>query len=312
MDIPEMTEVPTSQVDYFELKTENLAGTLKWLVASAGAIAVAVVAGLQLTSLQDLRLGAALIAVFGAVLALSSVGFVLFGAARVLALNAPTIIELSNRELVLGLLQSNSPAFMEKIGAEEPTLKWVYERRTQLLGESRSITELYTDEFVGSGRALAALERKESYALAGRNLRPEEPSDVAWVKAKRTQAKAYIQQIEAAVAYQQRLEAYQRLVKRIQGLAIWFVAGIIVFALTPVVGLAPKSTEFTQPVPARIHVLEAQVAGVPQGCPATLKGQIVGGSLQSPVVVTEPVGTCPALRLTDHPEALIVVPETSP
>lgn len=312
MDIPEMTEAPTSQVDYFELKTENLAGTLKWLVASAGSIAVAVIAGLQLTSLQDLRLWAALIAILGAVLALSAVGLVLFGAARVLALNAPTIIDLSNRELDLGLLQANRLGSVEKIGAEAPMLKWVYERRTQLLGESRSITELYTDEFVGSGLALAALERKEPYALAGRNLRPEEPSDVAWVKTKRTQAKEYIQQIEAAVAYQQRLEAYQRLVKQIQGLAIWFVAGIIVFALTPVVGFAPKSTEFTQPVPARIHVLEAQVAGVPQGCPATLKGQIVGGSLQSPIVVTEPVGTCPALRLTDHPEAIIVVPETIP
>lgn len=312
MDIPEATEAPTAQVDYFELKTENLAGTLKWLVASAGAIAVAVIAGLQLTSLHELRFWAALIAILGAVLALSAVGTVLFGAARVLALNAPTIIDLSNSELSLGLWQANGLASMEKIGDKAPKLKWVYERSTQLLGESRSITELYTDEFVGSGLALAALERKESYVLAGRNLRPEEPSDIAWVKVKRIQAKAYIKQLESAVAYRQRLEAYQRLVKQIKGLAIWFVAGIVIFALVPVMGSAPKSTQFTHPVPARVHVQDAKTAGVPQGCPATLKGQIVGGTLQNPLVVTEPVGACPALRLTDHPEALIVVPETIP
>ncbi|WP_146111781.1 hypothetical protein [Arthrobacter sp. MYb227] len=65
-------------------------------------------------------------------------------------------------------------------------------------------------------------------------------------------------------------------------------------------------------MPARIHVIDAQVAGLPAGCPEILKGQIVGGSLQYPVVVTDPVGTCPALRLADHHEALIVVPETAP
>lgn len=136
---------------------------------------MAVVAGLQLTSLQDLRLGAALIAILGAVVALSTVGIVLFGAARVLAQEAPTVTELSNLELNLGLLQSNELAAMEKIGAEAPMLKWVYERRTQLLGESRSITELYTDESIGNGLALAALERKQPYTQAGRKLQPDEP-----------------------------------------------------------------------------------------------------------------------------------------
>lgn len=240
-----MTETPTSQLDYFELKTESLAGTLKWLVASTGALAVAVIAGPQLTSIQDLRLWAALIAILGAVVALSAVGIVLFGAARVLALDAPTVTELSNLELDLGLLQTNELAATENIGAEAPMLKWVYERRTQLRGESRSITELYTDEFVGSSLALAALERKQPFALAGRKLQPSEPSDIAWVKAKRAQGIAYIQQLESAVAYRQRLEVYQRLVKRIRGLSIWFVAGIFVFALAPVLGSAPKSAEFT-------------------------------------------------------------------
>ena len=312
MSTPFGTEASTALGSQFEHKSENLAGTLKWLVASAGAIAVAVVAGLQLTSLQELRAWAALIAILGAVLALSSVGIVLFGAARVLALQTSTVTELVNREAKFGLLQDDGLAAMEKIAAEDPVLKWVYERRTLLMGDSRSVTELYTDEFVASGNTLAALARNETRTLAGRDLRPDQPADIAWVRTKQAQAEGHIQLIEAAVACQQRFEAYQHLVTRIKRLAVWFVLGIFVFALAPVLGSAPKATEFTHPIPAQIHVIDAELAGVPQNCPAILKGQIVGGTLQDPVVVTEPVGACPALRLTAGPDALIVIPEAIP
>lgn len=306
MDIPAST--PPLSGGGFGDKSSNLSGTLKWLVASAGAIAVAIVAGLQLTSLQTLQPWAALLATVGALGALVAVGLVLFGAARVLAIDTPTITELSNAEMDFKAENHADLATPEGLKALPLLLLWLYERRTLLLGDAQTISALYEDGIVGSGRALDRLRRKQKCTWAGRALDPESPSDIAWLETERSIATSRIDRLEAAAGYWMRREAYQRLVKKASWISVSFVAGIFIFALAPVVGPATVLPGVTEPVPAQIHVLDANSAGVPSTCPAVLAGQIVGGSLANPVVVTSPQGECPALKLEAHDKALIVVP----
>ncbi|MDO2934154.1 hypothetical protein Q2T94_07575 [Paeniglutamicibacter sulfureus] len=87
-----------------------------------------------------------------------------------------------------------------------------------------------------------------------------------------------------------------------------FLAGIFIFALAPVLGPATVPSEIKEAIPAQIYVQDAKAAGVPSTCPTILSGQIVGGTLEIPRVVTVPKGRCPALKLTARDKALIVVP----
>ena len=162
MDIPTFTPKSPPPRDHFGARSDNLASTLKWLVASAGAIAAAIVAGLQLTSLKNLQPWAAILATVGAVGALTAVGLVLFGAARVLAVDTPTVTELSNAEIDANAENSTDLAAPDRLEALPPLLGWVYERRTSLLGDAKTITNLYMDGIVGTGRALDCLRRKQA------------------------------------------------------------------------------------------------------------------------------------------------------
>jgi hypothetical protein len=90
-----------------------------------------------------------------------------------------------------------------------------------------------------------------------------------------------------------------------------FILGVLIFAVTPVWGRSDATSEIKTPLPAQIYVHDAIAAGVPADCPAMLSGQIVGGSLDKPIVVTAPTGSCPALKLTAQDDGLIVVPSRS-
>jgi hypothetical protein len=309
LDVPAQAPVLPSPDGHFAARSDNLASTLKWLVASAGAIAVAIVAGLQLTTLKDLQPWAAILATAGAVSALVAVGLVLFGAARVLAVDVPTVIELSNAEIDANATSGGDLVAQDSLEAQPPLLRWLYERRTSLLGDATSITSLYTDGIVGTGRALESLRRNQRYKWGQRDLLPDSASDIAWLDAERAVASSRIERLEAAAGYWQRRDAYQRLIKKIPWTSGLFLAGIFTFSLAPVWGPADPPSDVKNPVPARIYVQDASTAGVPPSCPAILSGQIVGGSLERPIVVTTPNGPCPALKLAAQDEALIVVPD---
>lgn len=291
----------------FAARAENLSSTLKWLMASGGAIAAVIVAGLQLTSLKDLQLWAALLAEAGVAVALFSVGGMLLGASRVLAVDAPTITELSNADLI-----NPGP---HSAASEDPlrrVLHWVQERRTSLLGDAASVTELYTDGIVGARKALEHLRRKERFHWAGRDLSPDSASDLAWVEAQYAANSGLIDQLEVAVSYWVKRTAYVNLIEKSRGLFMLFLAGILLFAIAPVLGPTAAASRVDAPLPAQVYVRDGKAAGLPSTCPATLSGQIVGGPLDRPTVVTAPTGTCPALKLTADNEALIVVPDASP
>lgn len=304
MDIP-TAPVPVSSPGSFAARTANLTGTLKWMVAAAGAIATVIVAGLQLTAIANLQPWAAIVAACGAAVALVAIGSVLLGATRVLAMQGPTVIELSNEELNAGVLE---PSANLDGKALPPLIAWVRERRTSLLGDATSITSLYTDGVVGARRALDGLRRGEKSKWASRDLDPKSASDVAWLEAEYAAATARVERLEEAADYWQRRKAYSDVINRAPKLFNFFVLGILVFAVIPVWGHSSVTSEIKDPLPAQIYVRDADAAGVPSDCPATLSGQIVGGSLDRPIVVTVPTGSCPALKLAAQNDALIVVP----
>jgi hypothetical protein len=270
------------------------------MIGAAGAIAAAIVAGIQLTAIANLQPVAAIVAAAGAAVALLAIGSVLLGATRVLAIESPTLTELSNEEL-------NAPPAVDGKSSSS-LITWVFERRTSLLGDATSITNLYADGVVGAKRALDVLRRGEKSTWADRELDPESASDVAWLEGEYAAATARVGRLEEAAGYWQRRRAYSDLIDKAPMLFTFFILGILVFAIMPVWGRTSLTSEIKAPIPAQIYVRDATAADVPADCPARLSGQIVGGSLDKPIVVTVPTESCPALKLTVQDDALIVVP----
>ena len=263
---------------------------------------------LQLTAIADLHLGAALLAALGAAAALTAVGIFLLRATRVLAIQSPAVSELSNEELAAGVLE---PFANLDDKALSPLIAWVHERRTSLLGEATSITSLYSDGVVGARRALDSLRRGEDSTWSNRALDPASARDIAWLSAEYAAATARVERLEEAAGYWARREAFSKVIKGVPRLFFVFILGVLIFAVTPVWGRSDATLEIKVPLPAQIYVQDADAAGVPLGCPAKLSGQIVGGSLENPIVVTVPTGSCPALKLTAQTDGLIVVPSGS-
>jgi len=307
LDIPSAL-ASASSTKSFAAKDENITGTLKWLVAATGAAAAAIVAGLQLTAIANLQPWAAIVAACGAVVALIAIGLLLLGATRVLAVQGPTVTELSNDELNAGILEPSSNLDREAL---PPLISWVHQRRMSLLGDAASITSLYTDGVVGAKRSLDKLRRGEPSKWGSRDLDPQSATDVAWLEAEYAAATDRVERIEDAASYWQRRKAYSDLIARVPCLLFFFMLGVLVFAIIPVWGRSSMASEIMAPLPAQIYVRDADVAGVPGVCPTTLSGQLVGGTLDKPIVVTVPVGSCPALKLTVKNDALIVVPDPS-
>lgn len=286
-------------------KVDNLTGTIKWLVAAAGAIAAAIVAGLQLTAIANLQPWAAIVAAGGAAAALLAIGSFLLQATRVLAIQGPTVVELSNQELNAGILE---PSANLDIKALPPLIAWVRERRMSLLGDASSVTSLYTDGVVGARRALDSLRKGQKSKWGGRNLNPRSTSDVAWLREEYAAATIRVERLEEAAVDWERRKAYSDVIDRAPKLFSIFITGILVFAIIPVWGRPDAASEIKDPLPAQIYVLDARAARVPTHCPATLAGQVIGGPLDKPTVVTVPTGSCPALKLRAEDDSLIVLP----
>ena len=155
--------VPDAQaVGGFRGRVDTLSSTLKWLMASAGAIAAALIAGLQLTSLASRALPAALLGAIAVAVALVCVGKVLVGAGRVLAAQSPTATEISNDEIAAGLIKPHPGPPTGPDLSSYPLLGWIQDQRSSLLGNARTVTEIIQDQIVGTESATDTLQRGAS------------------------------------------------------------------------------------------------------------------------------------------------------
>lgn len=313
MEVPEASP-PSARRGRFGARTDTITTTVKWLVASAGAAAAAIVAGLQLTAVADLTPSAALIATASAGLALAVVGSVLLKAGNFLAMAHPTATEISNQEIAAGILEA-IPVPVDHV--KYPLAAWIQERRSSLIDDANSLTAFYVDNVVGAARALAALKKGDNTGWGGRDLNPNAAgdADLKYVQAALDEAALTIANVEDAAAYWQTRTAFQALMAWTRsGLPLRFVVflvAVLTFALVPVWGRSHEEAKVTESFPVTIYVQDALKAGVPATCPQRLTGQAVGGYLDHPTVVTNPETNCASLQLEAREGELIVVPATT-
>lgn len=206
----------------------DLRDSLKWLIAASGVTAAALVAGLQLTALGGLPSGLAITSGASAAVAIGVALSLLFTAARILTIPRPTANELCDRE-------NNDPQARTGVRMElpkDPLLRWVYERRTRLLGDAKDVNSVYA-EMVATRRALDILGRGQSASWGERSLSPTNDADKDDVRAAYEVAHGRLAAIEDAAHYHLTYTRFETLMKWFPWGAGLFTIAVVGFALAP-------------------------------------------------------------------------------
>jgi hypothetical protein len=129
--MPDKVPTPT---DPFEAGRDRLRETVKWLIASFGAVGGSLAIGSQLSNLGQLEAGGRLIAaIAGAVAGFTGVFFAVWAAAKV----------LTGSHVTIGQLASRSRARSE--GKDDVLVDFFEKENTQILGKYKSLSELQSD-----------------------------------------------------------------------------------------------------------------------------------------------------------------------
>lgn len=292
-----------SELSRYQASLEQLRSAARWLMAAAGATGAALVAGLQLTQVSNLQPVPAIVSCVGVGASLTAVLVLLVGAAKVLAEPRPAATEISNTEIAA--LTSGATALETP---SDPLLKWIQEHRTYLLGTASTVTELYTDGFMNAVNVLAELDAGTAKTWRGQERKPGDDADREKVAAAIITAQTQLAMLEDGAHYWATARAYAKLLGHFRTGAIFFVAGILVFVLTPVFTAGPRQVPITSPLPVRVAVTDATLAHWPGGCPNRQDGVAVAGTLEHPEVVLGATQHCPA-RQIEAGDGLIVIPK---
>ena len=280
----------------------DLRATLKWMVASSGAIAAAVVAGLQLRDIQDGPFPRVLWAGASAALALLCVLGLLAYTVNVLTLPRPTANEISNREVRAGVAPT-PPIPLET--PKDQLVSWVQSNRTALLGGAATVTELYTNSVVGAGRSLKELQTgrptewlQRQYASTSEN--------IAFFERVTAEARENLELIESGAHLFITRQKYRGLLK-------FYIAGIFVFTAAVVSFVVATLTVpvVDQPMAVRVVIINRADAGLPESCTDDeLTAVAVSGTVSNPTVVTEPADGCPATTI-ENGRGILAIPVVS-
>jgi hypothetical protein len=303
--------VPTSQPASGDAHaTAELKSTAKWLVGASASTAAVIVAGLQLTDLG--RLGEAawwfgVLALLAAFTALAAAFRILYQAASVLATNRPAISDLARRD-VADHGHYPDPRLDHP---DDPLLKeLVIKRRTELLGPGRDYIMALTSDYDKVGKVLAG---EPGITIQARSYNLADPIEVAALHVLATELERRIENVLDAAERFTTEKRYQHLKRQLTPTGIAFMAGVLAFAWLTI--LYPHRIPQTAPVatPVQVEVTvpsenAAMRAGLEKACAGkVLSGVDVGGTLDRPIVVTRAQAGCPAHRLGDTQD-LIVVP----
>lgn len=282
----------------------ELRATAKWMCAGAGAIATAMIAGLQLKELATLSQSSAMLAVAATVLVVGAAGVILLQAASVLAARAPSIQNLARKD------QADRGAYPGPRIDEPQTdiMKYLLvERRLELLGPIRdSIKALVVDQ----NAAYHGLWRGEVVDIDERQFDPANSEDR---KALQVVADAVDGRLSAVSAAAERWEVetrFKRLKKTLAIAGTILVAGVLAFAW--ITATSSPRVRVTTPVPASVQVPsgvnEVKEAGFSATCAGeTLDAVIIGGWMDDPVIVTSASKKCPTHTVSPG-NAVAVVP----
>jgi hypothetical protein len=291
--------------DPSEAPLVNIRDTVKWMIASASAVAAVLVAGLQVKDLGDLAGSSPVriaIAAGSASVALLLVLFVIAAAVRVLATPRLSVRDLSAREVKI----AGASALEVRVKpVKDKLVQGVLERRTYLLGQHESIREFY-DDYSATMNAQRQLLQGQVAHLGDRQFNAGIPDDVAAVATLVRQAQYDAERLESAAQLIFAEMRFQALAGRLRLGGVVFVAAVLTFAW--VTNTSQTGANVTKPVPVQIYVRDAAKAGLPRGCRASeLQGVAVGGTFTQPDVVTEPVPGCPS-TVINRAAGVVVVP----
>ncbi|MGV9865687.1 hypothetical protein [Rhodococcus koreensis] len=279
----------------YEAATANLHTSLKWLIASSGAVAALVVAGLQLGDLAGTGFGLrTIVAVLAAAIALGIVLFVLVRAVKMLTLPRLTAADIADRE------EAVIPPGQPPIGVlSDSLIQWIHDRRTYLLGASATVSELYEGRFVGPMNALDDLSRGQAAQWNGRQILTTDDVGVEALHAAFAQANRQLARIEDAVHYERTREEFRQLFSHYPWGAAVFGAAVVAFALASQVSEDPKPQQIATPTRVEVLVPENRKADLPERCrDDTLGGVAIGGTLRTPTVVISAPDDCAGTIIT--------------
>ncbi|WP_139169915.1 hypothetical protein [Mycolicibacterium fluoranthenivorans] len=203
MTAPEASEpgIPALVGGHYGAALDNLRSTVKWLVASSGAVATVIVGGAQLVDYSDRGwLGTSLSAIAVAI-ALSLALYLLLAAARILTIPRKTVTELANAETL------ESDTAIQTGTFKDPGVEWILARRDYLLGTYSNV------------RAIVAAYGAIDAANIGEN------RDVVRDIERR------IARIEEAIHYRDVSQAYDDLLAKFKWGARIFVGAVALFSI---------------------------------------------------------------------------------
>jgi len=294
-----MGDAASPATEPYESSLADLRASLKWLAASAGAVAAVLVAGLQLSDLGNLHFAWMVLAVVAAGVAIAAVLLFLFGATAVITTRGRTVTELSNAEL--GTAPTNGAQ-----GSDDSDLRWLAQRRTLLLGTAESISALYVDGLVAAQNAIRDLRAGKQATLGGRPLDPTKTDDLAAAVAVRDEAEAGIRTVEAALLHRKTRDAFDSLMSNFKVGSWIFAVAVLAFAVAASVGTQADQVAITAPVPVTVYY-----SGTSHPCGNSRQGVALAGTWDAAVVALAPTATCPAERITAT-DGLVVVPAVTP
>ncbi len=258
--------------------TADVRSTARWLAAAGASVAAVLVAGVNIRGvpLADLSKGRLLLAAVSLLIAYGLAVWLVLAASAVLTRPRLSLNDLADEEMLAGGL-SKAPRLHP---LDDELVQFLLDRKTDLLAGETSIHQFYRRYGTFQARADGdAHTREEGSKLVAR--------------------------VEEAVQYVQVECAFAKLKAFLPWGAAAFAVAVIAFvaASTP----TDQAPAVRGPVAVDVHIVDGRVAGLPESCPAVLRGVAVGGTLAEPDVVTQDLPQCPTARLSDN-AGVIVVP----
>jgi hypothetical protein len=267
---------------------ENLRSTVKWLIAAAGAVVAAIIAGAQLVDYSDRNLWGAGLAALAVVTALSLTMVLLVRTAKILTVPRPTVVDLANAEIPAGALDEDR---RERGQISDPDVLWLIARKPYLLGTYETVTELL-----------------KAYADAATRVHNNASDPDA--RQLLSDLRQRIGTVEEAAHYRDMSNAYKSLLRQFRKGAVWFIAAVVLFSVSGLLRKeAPEkpSNPVTKPIPVRVFITDTAQPTPPQ-CRDRV-GVAVGGTLASATVVMPPTAGCGAAVITPPQAGAVVIPQ---
>jgi hypothetical protein len=284
----------------------DLRTAARWLAGASGAVVAVLLGGVQLRNIaivSDAGTWAITLAALGFMVALSSVAWTLYKAAAVLAAPRRSIDELA------GLDRADNGNFPNRRlePPASPLITYIaVDRRTDLLGTSRdAIWQLTADRTLAQRALTIPRTAGEKIRIGTYEYNTDDPADRDALSNLALDLEVRIQRvIDAAASFETR-RRYDRLISAMKWSGAPFVLSLLLLLWLPTlppVRIAVKN-------PTNVRVIMPPAANNPCAGRA-LDGVAVGGTLDAPVVVLPSQASCPAKKLTNTDE-LVVIPQVS-